>query len=196
MQRSNQKDVYQLLYQYLGDKANDDLIMVDIGSYEVNNTGTLRPSPGLPESATALKWEYIGVDLNEGPNVDVVMPDPYHIPLACRKADVVVSVNTFNYVQNPFTLMKEISRILKPQGLVVVEAAASLCDGTIGVSPDVVVQSVDTFRYCPGGMRALFTEADLTVLEIFQYNSRQYDSSEQISVECKHTWGVARKDGY
>lgn len=194
MERSTQKKAYQLIYEYLGDKANDDLVMVDIGSYDVN--GSLRPCSEYPEQHMALKWEYIGVDLNKGPNVDEVMPDPYLIPLACRKADIVVSVNTFTYVLNPFRLMKEIRRILKPQGLVVIEAPTSIDDDTIGIPSDLPVQSKDTFRYCPGGMVALFEEADLTVLDVFQAKDLRYKKQEKIIVEWKRCWGVARNDGY
>src|SRR5256714_6159328 len=54
---------------YLEARRAEPLVIVDLGSQDIN--GCYRPLFALPP------WKYVGVDLAAGPNVDVILNDPY-----------------------------------------------------------------------------------------------------------------------
>src|SRR3990172_11460496 len=66
---------------------------------------------------------YIGLDVVEGNNVDVVS-EPYNYPFEDDFFYVVVSSNTIEHVEYPWVLFREMSRILKVGGFLCVIAPA------------------------------------------------------------------------
>ena len=86
--------------------------VLDVGSYDVN--GTYRP---LVEG---LGWQYTGLDLQAGPNVDVVASDPDHYPLPDGSFDAVISGSTIEHVARPWRWVPELVRILRPGGLLAI----------------------------------------------------------------------------
>lgn len=151
-------------------KVEHDSLVVDVGSYDVN--GTLRPA--IPD-----RWTYIGVDRVDGPNVDLVMPDDYNIPI--DRADVIISASCFQYVRNPFKLMDEIYLTLTPGGIVIICAPRKETEGLMGLPAELSPNNdtgFDCWRYMKGGMTALLEDSGLEVLEVF------YDR------DC--CWGVGR----
>jgi SAM-dependent methyltransferase len=88
---------------------------------------------------------YLGVDVVNGHNVDVVMRRPYSIPVASGSADVVISGQVFEHIPFPWATMLEVRRVLRPGGLLVVTAP----------SRGHVHQPIDAWRYYPDAMRAL-----------------------------------------
>lgn len=120
--------------------------VVDVGAMDVN--GSYRP---LFDG-----WEYVGVDIAEGKNVDIVMTDEYSIPLPDKWADLVISGQCIEHVRNPFKLVAEMARILS--------------GALILVAPHhqrIHRYPIDTFRYNPDGMRALIEEAGLICADAF-----------------------------
>lgn len=89
-------------------KDSPSIKVVDIGSQDVN--GSLR-------SVAPANCEYVGVDFQEGNGVDVVIDDPYALPLADDSADVVVCSSCFEHSEFFWLTFLEIQRILKPGGL-------------------------------------------------------------------------------
>jgi len=82
-------------------------IVLDIGSYDYN--GSYRSLFQSPRS------RYIGVDIQYGPGVDLLMDSPAWDFL--KDVDAVISGQTFEHVENiPYLLMK-IAAALKPGGL-------------------------------------------------------------------------------
>ena len=79
--------------------------VVDMGSYDVN--GTYRHLFG-----GAL---YLGVDIMEGPNVDIIVHSPEWNCL--EDIDVVISGQTIEHVADIPAFMHDIHRILKPGGI-------------------------------------------------------------------------------
>ena len=73
----------RLVETHLMDTRAPDVI--DVGSQDVN--GSYRPLFAKPG------WRYRGIDMTAGPNVDIVMPDPYELPLSSRSVDLVISGN-------------------------------------------------------------------------------------------------------
>jgi SAM-dependent methyltransferase len=90
--------------------------IVDIGSRNI--CGSLR-SVAPPDN------KYIGVDFAAGNGVDVVIEDPYCLPFADESADVVVSSSCFEHAEFFWLLFNEALRILKPVGLLYINAPAN-----------------------------------------------------------------------
>lgn len=82
--------------------------IVEIGSQDVN--GSLREV--APSGV-----EYIGLDFVNGRGVDVVINDPYQLPLAEATADIVVTSSCFEHSEFFWLVYLEAIRILKPGGL-------------------------------------------------------------------------------
>jgi len=89
-------------------KNRSNLIIVDVGSQDVN--GSLR-SVAPPNN------EYIGLDFVEGEGVDVVITDPYSLPLEDNSIDIVVCSSCFEHSEFFWLLFNDIQRLLKPSGL-------------------------------------------------------------------------------
>ena len=63
-------------------------------------------------------WKYRGMDIQEGPNVDIVVSDIYNwIEIEDSSFDVVISGQAFEHMEFFWKAIKEIERILKPGGL-------------------------------------------------------------------------------
>lgn len=111
---------------------------IDIGSYDVN--GSYRTLFDAP------RWRYTGVDLEQGPGVDVVLSSPYRFPFASRSVDVIVSGQAFEHIEYFWATWLEMMRVLKPGGLVFLIAPSR---GPEHRYPQ------DCWRFYPDGYRAL-----------------------------------------
>ena len=97
---------FKIFYQqYLKSKR---LKVLDYGSFSVN---------GDLKKIIIQKHDYVGLDIEKGPNVDIIMKDPYKIPLKDSSADVVISSSCFEHVEHFWLSFNEIIRVLKPSGL-------------------------------------------------------------------------------
>ncbi|MGV6396603.1 glycoside hydrolase family 99-like domain-containing protein [Pseudomonas caspiana] len=106
-------------------------IVVDVGAQDVN--GSLRKYS--PEGAT-----YIGIDFIEGGGVDIVIDDPYSLPFENESVDVIVCSSVFEHSDFFWLLYLECLRILKPSGLLYVNAPSN---GMVHRYP------VDSWRFYP-----------------------------------------------
>jgi SAM-dependent methyltransferase len=130
------------------------LTVVDIGAQDVN--GSLRSvcPPGN---------RYIGVDFIAGKGVDIVIEDPYSLPLGDESADVIVCSSCFEHSEFFWLLFNDIQRLLKPSGLLYLNVPSN---GTIHRYP------VDCWRFYPDSGLALQNWGrrsgyDTTLLESF-----------------------------
>jgi len=96
----------------------------------------------------------IGVDVVDRPNVDIVMPQPYRVPLKSGTVDLVISGQVFEHIPMPWASMLEIARLLKPGGLAIVTAPSRGHPHT----------GIDCWRYYPDAVRALAGWSGLTVV--------------------------------
>ena len=71
---------------YCADKELHHVTVVEIGSQDVN--GSLREV--CPSGV-----HYIGLDFVEGNGVDIIIDDPYKLPLLDASADIIVSSSCF-----------------------------------------------------------------------------------------------------
>jgi len=121
--------------------------VVDLGSAAVN--GSYRELFGD-------KTEYIGLDLESGPGVDMVLADPYRLPFADASIDLVVSGQMLEHCPNFWRVFTEISRVLKTEGLAFIIAPSA---GPIHRYP------VDCYRFYPDSYEALADWANLRVVD-------------------------------
>jgi SAM-dependent methyltransferase len=91
-------------------------------------------------------WDYLGLDIEQGINVDIVCESPYKFPLEDNSVDIVISGQVFEHVEFPWETIKEIHRVLRADGIAVIIAPSS---GKEHRYP------FDCFRYYPDGMIAL-----------------------------------------
>lgn len=135
--------------RYLFAKVNEPLRILDLGSQDVN--GSYRP---LFSNSS---WNYLGLDMVTGNNVDIVLSTPYTWKeLASESADVVISGQAFEHIEYFWITMLEIARVLKPGGLCCILAPSS---GSEHRYP------VDCWRFYPDGMRSLAHFVQMDVIE-------------------------------
>jgi SAM-dependent methyltransferase len=114
-----------------------ELTIVEIGAQDVN--GSLRTV--FPDAA-----RYLGLDFVRGKGVDIVLDDPYQIPLAIDSADIVLCSSVFEHSEFFWLTFLAILRILKPAGLFYLNA---LSNGDFHRYP------VDCWRFYPDSGAAL-----------------------------------------
>jgi SAM-dependent methyltransferase len=132
----------------LADRRGRPLLILDVGSMDVN--GTYRQFFDDPA------WTYTGVDMESGPGVDTVLPQPYDwSSLEDNRYDVVVSGQAFEHIEFPWVTILEVARVMRPNGLLCLIVPSG---GEEHRYP------VDCWRYYPDGIRALARWADLDVV--------------------------------
>ena len=95
---------------YLRDKKSEPLIITDLGSMNVN--GCYRPLFDIAN------WQYRGLDIEPGDNVDIVLKNSYSWPeIRSESVDVLISGQAFEHIEYFWITMLEIARILKPHGI-------------------------------------------------------------------------------
>lgn len=152
-------EMSRILNRWQGDAS-----VLDVGSYDVN--GTYRPI------VERKGWQYTGMDVAAGPNVDIVSPDPYHFPIAADAYDIVISGSTMEHVQAIWLWVPELARVLRPGGLLAIITHTSY---------PYHRYPVDCYRILPDGGRYLF---DLTgCLE--RYDIRMYNETDISMVAYK-----------
>jgi SAM-dependent methyltransferase len=150
---------------YLRPFEGKSLRILDIGSYDVNgNYKNILNDPS---------WQYTGADVAVGPNVDLVLENPYkwrNIP--SDSFDVIVSGQAFEHVEWFWITILEMRRVLKPGGLCCILAPAAGYEHKF---------PVDCWRFYPDGFTALAKFADMEVLHVStQWESLNYeDGSDQ-----------------
>jgi len=149
MHESSFRRMQAFCHHHLASKQMQPLRIVDIGSQDVN--GSYRPLFAHGS------WEYLGVDMAPGRNVDVVLRNPYRWrELRSRSADVVVSGQAFEHIEFFWISALEIARVLRPGGI---------CCLIVPSAGPEHRYPVDCWRFYPDGLRAIARFAGLEVLQ-------------------------------
>ncbi len=135
-----------LLDGYLDER--ESVSVLDLGSMDVN--GSYRDIFQHP------KIDYIGADLTPGKGVDLVLEDPYRIPLADSSVDVVVSGQMLEHCEFFWLTFQEMSRVVTEDGFIFLIAPSA---GPIHRYP------VDCYRFYPDAYRALAKMSGCHLLE-------------------------------
>ena len=85
----------------------ENSIILDVGGRGLETDRSYRSV--FPEIGT-----YWVADIEHGLGVTHLMPSPYTLPFEDDSIDVVVSGQTLEHVDNPFRLVSEMRRVLKP----------------------------------------------------------------------------------
>ena len=149
MHNSSFEEMKKFVEKYLDTKKN--LKIIDIGSMDVNGT--------YKDLFNCENWEYIGLDLEEGRNVDLVADSLYSWGGEDESFDVVISGQCLEHVKNTHLWIKEVARIVKKGGIVCIIAPWSFTEHRF---------PVDCWRILPDGMRFLLEEiAGLEVIDVY-----------------------------
>ena len=119
---------------------------LDVGSYDVNG------------SVKDLFTEYIGVDMREGPNVDIVATAD-DLPFSDETFDNVVCLEVFEHDKRFWKSIIEMHRVLKAGGTLVITAR--------GISFPKHDYPYDLFRFTIEGLHTLFETVDFTNIKVF-----------------------------
>lgn len=154
--------------------------IVDIGSLNVN--GSLR------DVIHDQFCEYVGVDFCEGKGVDVILEDPYHLPFPSNSIDICVSSSCFEHSEFFWLLFLEVQRILKPSGLLYVNAPSN---GAFHRYP------VDCWRFYPDSGLALMNwgrrnSFETILLESFVSLQRESGWNDFVAVFLKNSSHAAQ----
>jgi SAM-dependent methyltransferase len=110
--------------------------------------------------------EYIGVEHTAtfeatSASTKASKPDVYYdgvtLPFPDESADTVLNIQVLEHTPRPQQLLKEMARILKPDGVLILCAPFSF---RLHEEPH------DYFRFTPHGLRAMFEEAGLVITEV------------------------------
>jgi len=139
--------------------------------------------------------EYIRSDFREGPNVDVIL-DLHDIDLPDETAGAAICVETLEHVKYPWVAMKEIHRILKPDGIAIITSTMHF---------RIHNHPADYWRFTPDGFKTLLETfeqswVDLagdptfphTVAGIGWKGGNQPDNLDDFAVDCDDHW-ILRK---
>ncbi len=161
--------------KFLSGRTRDRLKIYDLGSAAIG--GSYRSIFNEPN------WDYIGVDLLRGENVNLVLSDPYiWLEIDSDSVDVVISGQAFEHIEYFWKTILEIARILKPGGLCCIIAPSS---GPEHKYP------VDCWRFYPDGFRALARYAGLELRETWtEWDPKNYGDGSEL---WKDTFFVGQK---
>ncbi len=158
MHASSLSNMKRFVATHLAPFMESSLSIADVGAMDVN--GSYKPLFEQPN------WQYVGLDLEAGPNVDIALNSAYSWPIGDNSFDVVVSGQALEHVEFVWQTVQEVARILKPGGLCCLIAPSA---GPEHRFP------VDCWRIYPDGMRALAKFAQLDVLEVYsQWDKEQH----------------------
>lgn len=108
MHDSALKSFIEFRQTYLDSKQSKKIVITEIGSQAINSS---------IKNSLNEKYDYTGVDITAGENVDIVLQDPYKFPFSDESIDAVISISTFEHTEFFWLTYLEILRILKPDGL-------------------------------------------------------------------------------
>ena len=101
-------------YHKYCEKNIENKKILDVGSYDVN--GTMKP--------IFEKGQYVGLDMEIGPNVDIVGVS-HDIPFEKDEFDIVISSSCFEHDDMFWISFQEMCRVLKPGGYMYIQAPSN-----------------------------------------------------------------------
>jgi SAM-dependent methyltransferase len=154
-----------------------EITVLDVGSYDVN--GTYRPL------FDQQKFVYTGLDMEKGPNVDIVLKSPYDWDnIETDSFDVVISGQAFEHIEFFWKTMEEMTRVLKKDGL--------LCL----IAPNGFIEHrypVDCYRFFTDGMIALARYVSIEPLHAHTNCGPNEQAVDWYSDTCADSMLIARK---
>lgn len=154
------------------------LKVLDVGSYDVNGSYKHLFSEDY--------FKYYGLDMEAGPNVDLVLNNPYHWDeLDTDSFDIVISGQAFEHIEFFWITMSEMTRVLKKDGLMCI------------IAPNVLEEHrypVDCYRFFTDGMVALARYVCLEPLHAHTNLAPSHNHKQWYSEYCTDSMLIARKN--
>ncbi len=105
-----------------------------------------------------MQVQYIGLDIEHGPNVDIVMDEPYQWnSLKDESFDYVISGQAFEHIEYPWLTIKEIYKKMKPGGICCI-----IAPNTSGEHK----MPLDCYRFFSDGLAALAKWAGFSIIDV------------------------------
>jgi SAM-dependent methyltransferase len=109
----------ELFYQtYVASRPGPKTV-IELGSQDVN--GSVRSIFNNDPTVA-----YTGVDYVPGNGVDLVLTDPYKLPFEDSSVDFIITSSVFEHVEMFWVMYLELIRILKPDGLLYINAPSNV----------------------------------------------------------------------
>jgi SAM-dependent methyltransferase len=90
-----------------------ETILLDVGGADINDSyGSYREVVSNPP------FGYCVADIAPGPGIDIVLGDPYRIPLAECSVDIVISGQAVEHIEFFWRTFQEIGRIVRSDGFI------------------------------------------------------------------------------
>src|SRR3954465_2122127 len=106
---------------------------------------------------TDYQVDYVGTDIREGNNIDLVMEKPYRIPVKSSSVDVVLSGQVFEHIPFFWASLLEVARVMKPRAYFFMTVP----------SRGHVHSGYDCWRVYPDGLRSMAAWSRLNLVEAF-----------------------------
>lgn len=178
MHRSSILRMQWFIDTYTADMTTPGVRVLDVGSRDTQGD-SYRRLFGAP------KFHYTGLDMESGPNVDVVLDAPYDWRrLATDSFDIVVSGQAFEHIEFFWITMTEMTRVLAKGGLLCLIAPNGFGEHRY---------PVDCYRFFTDGMVALARYVELDLLHAHTNSAPSAAHSEWYSRTLKDAMLVARK---
>lgn len=138
------------------------MAVLDVGSLDVN--GSTRP---LVEH---LASEYVGIDIREGPGVDIVM-DADDLSLRFgERFDLVLCTEMLEHARTPIGTLEQIAHVLVPGGTLLLTARGVATDRCADVGRPHAFgehgEPHDYWRFMPQSFAMMFELVGLTTVEV------------------------------
>lgn len=159
-------------------RKTDHHVLLDVGSRAVS--GHKLTHRQIIEGSGL---RYIGVDVVDGPNVDLVMKKPYRLPARSNSVDLIFCGQVFEHVPYFWVTIMEMARVVRPGGLIFITAPSR---GHRHSPP------TDCWRFYPDGMLAMAAFARLRVLEAhtdFPPKTEDGKRLDYSKIDRAHYWG-------
>lgn len=128
--------------------SQSEISVLDVGSYDVN--GSYRPF--FSDS----RFRYTGLDMEAGPNVDLVPSAPYEwTEIETDSFDIVISGQAFEHIEFFWKTMEEMARVLRRGGLMCIIAPNGFGEHRY---------PVDCYRFFTDGLVALARYVGLDII--------------------------------
>jgi len=151
--------------------------LLDVGSYDINGS--------YKKLFNSTQYEYTGLDIEAGPNVDIVLPNSYNWKqIETDKYDIVISGQTFEHAEFFWLTMSEMARVLKKNGFICI------------ITPNKIFEHrhpVDCYRFYTDSMIALARYVNFEILHAHTNCAPTPISDEWYSVNFADSMLIARK---
>lgn len=155
----------------------DEVRILDVGSYDVNGS--------YKNLFKDEKYKYQGLDMEKGPNVDIIMKNPYNWnDIETDSFDIVISGQAFEHAEFFWITMSEMTRVLKKDGLLCVIVPNGFGEHRY---------PVDCYRFFTDGMIALARYVGLESLHAHTNCAPESNSSGWYSETKADSVLIARK---